>query len=110
MTQLTERPVWVTPSARSDAKIWLLLLIVFVLTLAVLSINMLRLRNEKTTLNYEIYKIQQEITATNKLIDKLEVERDRFLSPYILNKQAQRLGLDIAGPGQVRRLPAPKPQ
>ncbi len=110
MTQLTERRVWTSPAARSDSKAWVLLLIVFILILAALSINMLRLRNEKTRLSYDIYTIQQEITSTNKMIGKLEVERDRFLSPYILNKQAQRLGLDIAGPGQVRRLPAPKQQ
>ena len=37
-------------------------------------------------------------------ISKLEVERDSLLSPYILGKTAERLGMAMADPGQIRRI------
>ena len=38
---------------------------------------------------------------------KLEIERDRLLSPHILGRKAEELGMREARPGQIRKLPDP---
>lgn len=42
-------------------------------------------------------------------VGKLEVERDSLLSPYVLGRKAEQLGMGMADPGQVRRLEVPAP-
>ena len=52
----------------------------------------------------DIHKMQCQTEAARTHIAKLEVERDSLLSPYILGKTAERLGMGIADPGQIRRI------
>jgi len=59
---------------------------------------------DRIDLAYDIHKIQKNLDDGQGHIVKLEVERDSLLSPYELDKKAQALGLNIADPGQVRRL------
>ena len=54
----------------------------------------------------DIHKIQCQAEDARTHIFKLEVERDSLLSPYILGKTAERLGMGIADPGQIRRIEA----
>ena len=51
-----------------------------------------------------IHEMQCQTEAARVHIAKLEVERDSLLSPYILGKTAERLGMSMADPGQIRRL------
>lgn len=53
-----------------------------------------------------IHKIQRQTEAARIHVAKLEVERDSLLSPYILGKTAERLGMSMADPGQIRRIEA----
>ena len=43
-------------------------------------------------------------------VAKLEVERDSLLSPYVLGKTAEQLGMSMADPGQIRRIKAGRNQ
>lgn len=52
----------------------------------------------------DIHKMQCQTEAARNHIAKLEVERDSLLSPYILGKTAERLGMAMADPGQIRRI------
>ena len=52
----------------------------------------------------DIHKMQCQTEAARVHIAKLEVERDSLLSPYILGKTAERLGMSMADPGQIRRI------
>ena len=54
----------------------------------------------------DIHKMQCQTEAARTHIAKLEVERDSLLSPYILGKTAERLGMAMADPGQIRRIEA----
>ena len=51
-----------------------------------------------------IHEMQCRTEAARVHIAKLEVERDSLLSPYILGKTAERLGMSMADPGQIRRI------
>ncbi|MBQ2761617.1 MAG: hypothetical protein IJC28_00040 [Mailhella sp.] len=51
-----------------------------------------------------IHEMQCQTEAARVHIAKLEVERDSLLSPYILGKTAERLGMSMADPGQIRRI------
>jgi cell division protein FtsL len=54
----------------------------------------------------DIHKMQCQTVDARNHIAKLEVERDSLLSPYILGKTAERLGMAMADPGQIRRIEA----
>ena len=54
----------------------------------------------------DIHEMQCRTEAARIHIAKLEVERDSLLSPYILGKTAERLGMSMANPGQIRRIEA----
>ncbi|MBR3880588.1 MAG: hypothetical protein IKJ34_03210 [Mailhella sp.] len=55
---------------------------------------------------YSIQKMQNQAEAARAHVAKLEVERDSLLSPYVLGKTAEQLGMSMADPGQIRRLEA----
>lgn len=48
--------------------------------------------------------LQKRVDDARVHVTKLEVERDSLLSPYILGKTAERLGMSMADPGQIRRI------
>ena len=52
----------------------------------------------------DIHSMQCQAEEARVHISKLEVERDSLLSPYILGKTAERLGMAMADPGQIRRI------
>ena len=53
------------------------------------------------------YKLKEMKVALGKLethCAKLEVERDNLLSPYRLSAEAEKMGMRLAAPGQLRYL------
>ena len=83
---------------------WLLALVLSVLTSLVLGLTLVWLSIESTDMTYAIGQLQAGVSERKALRDKLEVERDRLLSPYELGRAALMLGMREATPGQIRHL------
>lgn len=89
------------PAGGNGLMVWLALslLINFGLGLILVWVN-----TERTGLGYELRALQQRFADEAAYSTKLELERDRLLSPYYLERKARDLGMTGARPGQVRRL------
>lgn len=83
---------------------WLLALILSILTSLVLGLVLVWISIESTDMAYSIGQLHAEVAERNALRAKLEVERDRLLSPYELGRFALSLGMRDALPGQIRHL------
>jgi hypothetical protein len=70
----------------------------------VLGLALIWLSIDRNDTAYAIHKAQEELRSVRAHVGKLEVERDTLLSPYVLGKRAEQLGMGMADPGQVRRL------
>lgn len=57
---------------------------------------------ERMDLAYDLRKMEKERDRKAALLVKLEVERDNLASPYRLRKLADKYGLTVATPGQIR--------
>lgn len=88
----------------AHANVWLVFLIISLLFSFSVGLFLIWMSIDRNSLAYNIHQLQQELSSGRGHIVKLEVERDSYLSPYILDKKAQEIGLSIANPGQVRRL------
>lgn len=88
----------------AHANVWLVFLIVSLLFSFSIGLFLIWMSIDRNSLAHNIHKLQQELSSSEGHIVKLEVERDSYLSPYILDKKAKEIGLNIADPGQVRRL------
>ena len=86
---------------------WLLTLILSLLFSMVLGLCLVWLSIDRNDTAYSIHKLQLQIEEARAHVGKLEVERDTLLSPYVLGDKAERLGMGMADPGQVRRLEVP---
>ena len=62
---------------------------------------------ERTELGYTVRRLESEVRQRLGLATDLEVERGRLLSPYVLERQAEKLGMRAALPGQIRRMETP---
>ena len=89
---------------------WLLALILSILTSLVLGLTLVWLSIESTDMTYAIGQLQASVSERNALKAKLEVERDRLLSPYELGRAALTLGMREATSGQIRYLEGSKTQ
>ena len=67
-----------------------------------LALTLVWANTQRTGLGYELRKQQQVMGELADLNAKLEIERDRLLSPYSLDRKADELGLRSARPGQKR--------
>jgi len=83
---------------------WLLSLILLLLTSMVLGLLLIWLSIDRNDIAYSIYKTQLLVDDAKSHLVKLEVERDSLLSPYVLGRKAEQLGMALADPGQIRRL------
>ncbi len=83
---------------------WVLLLICSLLFSLVLGMAVVWMSIDRNDTAYAIHKMQAQVRDARSHITKLEVERDSLLSPYVLNKKAEQLGMGMADPGQVRRM------
>ena len=59
---------------------------------------------ERMDTTYFINIAQNEMRERRALRAKLEVERERLLSPYELRRRAEEFGMREPRPGQVRRM------
>lgn len=83
---------------------WLLALIVSALSSLVMGLTLVWLNIERMDMAYNLRRFHAEIEDRRNLKAKLEVERDRLLSPYELGRKATALGMRDAKPGQIRRI------
>lgn len=88
---------------------WLLTLILSLLFSMVLGLTLVWLSIDRNDTAYSIHKMQGQAEEARAHVNKLEVERDSLLSPYVLGRKAEQLGMGMADPGQVRRLEQPAP-
>lgn len=88
---------------------WLLTLILSLLFSMVLGLALVWLSIDRNDTAYSIHKMQGQVEEARAHVNKLEVERDSLLSPYVLGRKADQLGMGMADPGQVRRLEQPAP-
>lgn len=86
---------------------WLLTLILSLLFSMVLGLALVWLSIDRNDTAYSIHKMQGQAEEARAHVNKLEVERDSLLSPYVLGRKAEQLGMGMADPGQVRRLEQP---
>ncbi|WP_243544093.1 hypothetical protein [Pseudodesulfovibrio tunisiensis] len=61
---------------------------------------------DRMDLAYDLRKMEKALDAKESLAVKLEVERNNLVSPYRLKELANRHGLAVAEPGQIRRIDA----
>lgn len=88
----------------SNGSGWLLTLIVSLLLSLVFGLVLVWMSIESTDRTYAIGQLHVQLAERKALKAKLEVERDRLLSPYELGRAALALGMREALPGQIRRL------
>lgn len=83
---------------------WLAVLVLSLLVNFGLGLTLVWVNTQRTNLAYRLQKAQREFSEAASYTAKLEIERDRFLSPYYLERKARELGMRNAQPGQIRRL------
>lgn len=87
---------------------WFLMFILSIMFSLMLGIALTWLSIDGNDTAYNIQNIIRQTEAAQAHVAKLEVERDSLLSPYVLGKTAEKLGMNMADPGQIRRLKASK--
>ena len=86
---------------------WVLALILSVMVSLVLGLTLVWFNIERMDMAYDLKKLQAEVDKRISLAAKLEVERDRLISPSILYNKAKEMEMRPAKSGQIRTLPAP---
>lgn len=86
---------------------WLILLVVMTLALPLMGLVLVWSSIERTDTTYFINIAQVEARERQALHSKLEVERDRLLSPYELRRKAEEFGMKEPRAGQIRRMELP---
>ena len=87
-----------------QTKSWLLLL--GLLTCMTMCLILVWSNIERIDTTYFINIAQNKLQERKALRAKLEVERERLLSPYELRRKAEEIGMKEPKPGQVRRMEA----
>ena len=90
--------------ASMRGRTWMLVLALNILMAVVMSIVLVWLNIERMDTTYFINIQKSELRDKQGLRAKLEVERDRLLSPYELRMRAEQFGMTEPRPGQIRRL------
>lgn len=83
---------------------WLFLLCLEALAIPVMGLVLVWSGIERTDTTYFINIVQNEAKERQTLHAKLEVERDRLLSPYELRRRAEEFGMKEPKAGQIRRM------
>ncbi len=81
-----------------------LVLILSCITAVALGLAMVLIGIDRTELGYNVQRLKIELQTRTNHNTKLEVERERLLSPYVLGKKAVEMGMRDARPGQTRRM------
>ena len=69
-----------------------------------LGLGLVLISIERTDLGYSMRKLEGQVKTRADHANELEVERERLLSPYVLERKAAELGMRAAKPGQIRRM------
>ncbi len=83
---------------------WFLIFILSVMFSIILGVALTWLSIDENDTAYSIQNIRKQTDVAKAHLAKLEVERDSLLSPYLLGKTAEKLGMNMADPGQIRRI------
>ncbi len=83
---------------------WLLAIALSLLLTCVLAPIAIWINIEHGEILYQSRLVQGNLTRSNELRAKLEVEHSRLISPYALEEKAKDLSMSMASSGQVRRL------
>lgn len=83
---------------------WVLALVLSIATGLALGLALVWVNIERTNLGYGVRRLKGEMESRQVHTTKLEVERDRLLSPYVLDRKAKELGMRPAKAGQNRRM------
>lgn len=83
---------------------WLVIVILEALAIPVMGLALVWSGIERTDTTYFINIAQNEARERQILHAKLEVERDRLLSPYELRRRAEEFGMKEPKAGQIRRM------
>lgn len=89
---------------RRQGKGWLILLTLELLAIPVMGLILVWSGIERTDTTYFINIAQNEVRERKTLEAKLEVEKERLLSPYELRRRAEEFGMREPRAGQVRRM------
>ena len=89
---------------QSGGKGWLLVLVLGLLSCMVMGLVLVWSNIERMDTTYFINIQQNTLRERQALRAKLEVERERLLSPYELRRKAQEFGMREPRPGQIRRM------
>ena len=85
---------------------WLLFLMIGIMSLIAMGLVMVWSNIERMDTTYFINIAQNTLNERRAHRAKLEVERERLLSPYELKRKAQEFGMREAAATQIRRLRA----
>lgn len=91
---------------RAQTRSWLFLLALGLLACMTMCLILVWSNIERIDTTYFINIAQNKLQERKALRAKLEVERERLLSPYELRRKAEELGMKEPRPGQVRRMEA----
>ena len=83
---------------------WLLVLVLGLLSCMIMGLMLVWSNIERMDTTYFINIAQNTQREREALRAKLEVERERLLSPYELRRRAEEFGMHEPKPGQIRRL------
>ncbi|WP_165065115.1 hypothetical protein [Desulfovibrio sp. ZJ200] len=83
---------------------WLLVLALGLMACMVMGLVLVWSNIERMDTTYFINIAQNELRERRDLRAKLQVERERLLSPYELRRRAEEFGMREPRPGQVRRM------
>lgn len=95
------------PTKSKPRRAWLILLVLQLLAIPVMGLALVWSGIERTDTTYFINIAQNEVRERQALHAKLEMERDRLLSPYELRKRAAEFGMKEPQAGQIRRMELP---
>lgn len=84
---------------------WIFAFALGILTFLILLLIHVWLNIERVDTSYFITRAQAEIKNKRSHLAKLEVERERMLTPHELRQKAAELQMHEASPGQTRRIP-----
>lgn len=89
---------------RPSGRGWLLVLAWGILACMAMGLVLVWVNIERMDTNYFINIAQNTLNERKSLRAKLQVERERLLSPYELRRRAEEFGMKEPKPGQVRRM------
>lgn len=92
------------PQKRPSRKGWIILLSLEALAIPVMGLLLVWSGIERTDTTYFINIAQNEMRERQILHAKLQVERERLVSPYELRKRAEQFGMKEPKSGQVRSM------